>query len=50
MQRLINSLANPSERQKKWQSIAFVGAILTIAAFGFLVDGYADSINNANIL
>ncbi|SBS26881.1 hypothetical protein MAQ5080_00648 [Marinomonas aquimarina] len=50
MSRLIQTLILPTERQKKWHSIAFVSAILAITALGFLVDGYEDSINSTNIL
>lgn len=50
MSKFIQALTTPTAQQQKWQNILFVGAILTIAAFGFLVDGYADTINTANIL
>lgn len=50
MNKLIQALTTPTKQQQKWQNILFVGAIFTIAAFGFLVDGYVDAINTTNIL
>lgn len=50
MKKIVSSLITPTQAQQKWSTIAFVGAILTIAAFGFIADGYYDSMNKKNIL
>lgn len=50
MRKLIENLTPKTEMGQKWSTIAFVGAILVITAFGFIADSHGDAINNANLL
>ncbi|MCO4785668.1 hypothetical protein [Marinomonas atlantica] len=43
MKNLVAIMLAPTESQQKWSTFLFVGAILTIVAFGFMFDGYQDS-------
>lgn len=50
MRNLVAIILVPTKSQQRWSTFLFVGAILTITAFGFIFDGYQDSTNQSNLL